>query len=108
MPLFVRQPRFCLRVEGEALSGRSDAPAVTARLLLEPRAGAERLRSIAVPPGGLLLREIGAALGVSAKTVHAWLSDPKGLKARERKRRYLCEVQAVRRGGCWGFDVVDM
>jgi hypothetical protein len=37
---------------------------------------------------GLLLREIGARLGVSAKTVHAWLSDPDGSKARERKQRY--------------------
>jgi transposase len=52
----------------------------------------ERAQSVAeagrLRQEGLLLREIGVELGVSAKTVHAWLSDPEGSKARERKRRY--------------------
>ncbi len=52
----------------------------------------ERARSVAeasrLRQQGLLLREIGEQLGVSPKTVHAWLSDPEGSKARERKQRY--------------------
>jgi hypothetical protein len=56
------------------------------------RPGRERAQSVAeawrLRQEGLLLREIGVELGVSAKTVHAWLSDPEGSKARERKRRY--------------------
>jgi hypothetical protein len=45
----------------------------------------------------LLLRQIGVELGVSAKTVHAWLSDPEGSKARERKRRYRAICVGLRR-----------
>jgi hypothetical protein len=59
------------------------APAHPRRERAENVAEASRLRQ-----QGLLLREIGARLGVSAKTVHTWLSDPEGSKARERKRRY--------------------
>jgi hypothetical protein len=46
---------------------------------------------------GLLLREIGVELGVSAETVHAWLSDPEGSNARERKRRYRAGLRVLRR-----------
>jgi DNA-binding NarL/FixJ family response regulator len=47
------------------------APARPRRERPQSVAEASRLRN-----EGLLLREIGAELGVSAKTVHAWLSDP--------------------------------
>jgi hypothetical protein len=63
-----------------------------ADLAVPARPRRERAQSVAearqLRQEGLLLREIGARLGVSAKTVHAWLSDPEGLKARERKRGY--------------------
>jgi hypothetical protein len=64
-----------------------------ADLAVPARPRRERAQSVAeasrLREEGLLLREIGARLGVSAKTVHAWLSDPEGgSKARERKRRY--------------------
>jgi hypothetical protein len=63
-----------------------------ADLAVPARPRRERAQSVAearrLRHEGLLLREIGAELGVSAKTVHAWLLDPEGSKARERKRRY--------------------
>jgi DNA-directed RNA polymerase subunit RPC12/RpoP len=52
---------------------------------------------------GLLLREIGAQMGVSAKTVHAWLSDPDGSKARERKSRYHDGVCRDCGGPCYRY-----
>jgi HNH endonuclease/pRiA4b ORF-3-like protein len=58
-------------------------PAQPRRERAQSVAEASRLRQ-----EGLLLREIGARLGVSPKTVHAWLSDPDGAKACERKQRY--------------------
>jgi len=58
-------------------------PAPPRRERAQSVAEATRLRQ-----EGLLLREIGDRLGVSPKTVHAWLSDPEGSKARERKQGY--------------------
>jgi len=64
----------------------------SADLAVPARPRRERAQSVAeasrLRHEGLLLREIGARLGVSTKTVHAWLSDPDGSKARERKQRY--------------------
>jgi len=64
----------------------------SANLAVPARPRRERAQSVAeasrLRHEGLLLREIAARLGVSAKTVHAWLSDPDGSKARERKQRY--------------------
>lgn len=37
---------------------------------------------------GLLEREIGEQLGVSRKTINAWLNDPEGDAAKRRKRGY--------------------
>jgi hypothetical protein len=80
------------------LSGRMARPPRVAGwdpfadLAVPARPRRERAQSVAeagrLRQEGLLLREIGVELGVSAKTVHAWLSDPEGSKARERKRRY--------------------
>ena len=82
-----------------------------ADLAVPARPGRERAQSVAeawrLRQEGLLLREIGVELRVSAKTVHAWLSDPEGSKVRERKRRYRavcvdcggpCYRQGPRRG----------
>ena len=64
----------------------------SADLAVPARPRRERAQSVAeaarLRDEGLLLREIGARMGVSPKTVHAWLSDPEGSKARERKQRY--------------------
>ncbi len=60
------------------------------------------------------MREIAERLGVSPKTVHAWLSDPEGQKARERKRRYRavcrdCGGPCYRQGpyGAWRCDACE-
>ena len=76
----------------------------SADLAVPVRPRRERAQSVAeasrLRDEGLLLREIGARLGVSAKTVHAWLSDPDGSKARERKQRYRAICVACR-GPCY-------
>ena len=76
----------------------SAVPARPRRERAQSVAEASRLRQ-----EGLLLREIGAQMGVSAKTVHAWLSDPDGSKARERKSRYHDGVCRDCGGPCYRY-----
>jgi hypothetical protein len=78
-----------------------------ADLAVPARPRRERAQSVAeasrLRREGLLLREIGAQMGVSAKTVHAWLSDPDGSKARERKSRYHDGVCRDCGGPCYRY-----
>ncbi len=85
------------------------APARPRRERAQSVAEASRLRQ-----QGLLLREMGEQLGVSPKTVHAWLSDPEGSKARERKQRYRavcvnCGGPCYRQGpyGAWRCETCE-
>jgi DNA-binding CsgD family transcriptional regulator len=67
----------------------------------EREAHARKLRA-----EGLLLREIGAEMGISTKTVHNWLCDPGGVRLRARKDSYrgTCEVCGAQTDGSDGRD----
>lgn len=55
---------------------------------------------------GAKLREIGAELGVTLKTIHTWLTDPEGEALRARKERYggTCIECGARTDGSRGRD----